>query len=57
MWGTAMTINTCIWVLLGILLVYCAGTAILEGEWRMFVFVAILWGLSNVTEVIFATQA
>lgn len=52
-----MTINTCIWVLLGILLVYCAGTAILEGEWRMFVFVAILWGLSNVTEVIFATQA
>ncbi|HEY4526394.1 MAG TPA: hypothetical protein VJK53_00880 [Candidatus Paceibacterota bacterium] len=57
MWAIAMTVNTFVWVLLGILLVYCAGTAILEGEWRLFVFVAILWALSNVTEVIFATQA
>ena len=57
MWSIAMTINTCIWVLLGTLTVYYAGAAILHGEWRAFVLVALLWVFSNFTEVIFATQA
>ncbi|HEY4487445.1 MAG TPA: hypothetical protein VI483_01625 [Candidatus Paceibacterota bacterium] len=57
MWARAMTINTCIWILLGIYLVYCTGTMILEGEWRRFVLVAVLWTLTNISEVIFATQA
>lgn len=57
MWAIAMTVNTCAWILLGILLVYCAGTAVLYGEWHRFVFVALLWGFSNLTEIIFATQA
>lgn len=57
MWAIAMTVNTVVWILLGILVVYFAGTAILEGEWRRFIFVFILWVLSNATEVIFATQA
>ena len=57
MWAIAMTVNTCVWILLGIWLVYCTGLLFLEGDWRLFVFVAILWGLSNITEIIFATQA
>ena len=57
MWAIAMTINTCVWILLWVLVVYFFGTAVLEGEWRRFVFVVILWILSNATEVIFATQA
>ena len=52
-----MTINTCLWIALGIYLVYCTGTMFLEGEWRRFVLVLILWLLSNISEVIFATQA
>lgn len=57
MWQVAMTINTVIWSLLGIYLVYCTGIALIDGEWRQFVLVGLLWLFSNFTEVIFATQA
>jgi len=57
MWAAAMTINTVIWILLGIAVIYCFGTAILHGEWDRFVFVVMLWILSNFTEVVFAIRA
>ena len=52
-----MTINTGLWILLGIYLVYSTGVLFLHGDWHQFLLAALLWGLSNVSGVIFATQA
>ena len=57
MWDKALGINTCVWVLLGIYLVYSTGTLFLHGDVHQFLFAALLWGLSNLSGVIFATQA
>lgn len=57
MWGKALGINTCVWVLLAIYLVYSTGTLFLHGDVHQFLLAALLWGLSNLSGVIFATQA
>jgi hypothetical protein len=57
MWGTAMTINTAVWVVLFIFLVYSFGTLFLEGNVHRFWLALLLWGLANISEVIFASLA
>jgi hypothetical protein len=56
MWNTAMAINTCIWTLLGVFLVYSAGTLVLQGAWHQFLYAAFLFFLCNMATVIMATQ-
>lgn len=56
-WSTALGINTCIWVVLGTLLVYSFGTLILFGAWHQFLWVLILFALCNCAMVAMATQA
>lgn len=57
MWGVALTINTGIWTLLGVFLVYSTGTLILQGTWHQFLYAAILFFLCNLATVVIATQA
>ena len=57
MWGTAMTINACVWTLLGVYLVYSTGLLFLNGDFHQFFFALLLWGISNISEIIFACLA
>jgi len=57
MWGTAMTINTCVWAVLGVFLVYSTGTLFLHGDVHQFFLALLLWGISNISEIIFASLA
>ena len=57
MWNIALAINTCAWSLLGVFLVYSAGTLILEGAWHQFVLAALLFTFANFSEVVIAILA
>ena len=57
MWATAMTVNTCVWAALGVYLVYSTGLLFLNGDFHQFFFALLLWGISNISEIIFACLA
>lgn len=54
MWNTALGINTCVWVALGIFLVYSTGTLVLQGAWHQFLLAALLFALVNISTVMIA---
>ncbi len=49
MWSTVLGINTCIWVVLGIFLVYSIGTLFLQGAWHQFLFAVVMFTLVNLS--------
>ena len=57
MWSLAMTINSAVWALLFGFLTYSFFTLFLEGNYQRFLLALVLWGLSNLSEVIFACLA
>jgi hypothetical protein len=56
MWNAALAINSLIWAVLGIFLVYSAGTLVLEGAWHQFLYAALLWAASCFSGAAIATQ-
>ena len=56
MWSTILGINTCIWAVLGVFLVYSAGTLVLEGAWHQFLWAVLFFTLSNFSAVIIAAK-
>ena len=54
MWTTALGINTIIWSILGVFLVYSTGTLFLQGAWHQFLLAALLWGISCFAGLAFA---
>ena len=57
MWSIAMTVNTAVWCVLGVFLVYSTGLLFLEGNFHQFFLALLLWGLSNLSEIIFTCLA
>jgi hypothetical protein len=52
MWSIAVAVNSFIWTVLGVFLIYSTGMLVLHGAWRQFLFALVLWLLSIVSEMI-----
>jgi len=55
MWNTVMGINTILFVLASIFLVYAIGAAILTGAWKQLLVAFILFVITIIAEIIFAS--
>ena len=54
MWNTALNINSILWSIAGVYMVYTAGLAILHLEWKQFAIALIIALAFTGMEVVFA---
>ena len=54
MWGTVLQVNSLLWVMAAVFMVYSAGNAILTWSWKQFVLSILLFAFLSVTEITFA---
>ncbi|OGG56736.1 hypothetical protein A2680_02195 [Candidatus Kaiserbacteria bacterium RIFCSPHIGHO2_01_FULL_55_37] len=54
MWNNILQVNSLLWVLSALYLVFSFGSAILTWSWKQFFLALLLFAFFSVTEVVFA---
>ena len=54
MWGHILQVNSVLWALSGIFLIYAVGAAILSGAWKQLLLALLLFIFLSVTEITLA---
>jgi len=54
MWGHILQVNSVLWALSGVFLIYATGAAIFSWSWKQFLLALLLFVFFSVTEIVFA---